>query len=839
MTVLKNQKIIGLTEEQVEKARDKYGKNQLTIEKDCSIFKKIVEVLKEPMFILLLITATIYFILGEPRDGIIMLIFVIFIIGIDVIQEWKTDKKLEALKDLSAPKIKVIRNDEEQIINSSDLVPGDVMIIIEGTKIPADGIILKANDLCIDESTLTGEAECIWKECLEKDNKEYWKKNYCYAGTLVKQGIGYIKVDKIGVNTEYGKIGFSIANANNHNSSPLQKQTGKLVKVCSYIAAILFLLVCIFTFIGTRDELLKDRIIESILAGVTLAMAMIPEEFPVVMTVFLSMGAWRLAQKKSLVRKLSSIETLGAISVLCVDKTGTITMNKMEVTEIWSLHGDKENTIKVMGMACEEEAYDPMEKAMLRFCEANNLSSKELFKGKLIKEYSFTNERKMMAHIWKENNFIMVTAKGSPEKIIELCKLDRNERNKIQNKVYKMSLKGLRVLAIAQQIIEKESSIPNEIEDCKLEFLGLVGLQDPPREHINMEINKCLKAGIKVVMITGDNGITARSIASKIGINNNDKIITGDMINSISDEELRELVNEVTVFSRVVPEHKVRIVKAYKYSGKVVAMTGDGVNDAPALKYADVGIAMGKSGSQVSAEAADLILLDDNFSTIVETIKDGRRIYENIKKAIAYIFTIHIPIAFSALLGSILGISSSNLFLLPIHVVLLELIIDPTCSIILERQPAEKDIMIGKARDPKENIISYKTLIKSSIQGIVLFIASFGTYYCCLINNLGADVSRSMGLCIIIISNLLLVHENSSMTECIYKNINLFFKDKVMFFILLATILGIVSILYTPLSSIFNLAPLNFIQISISFIIATISILWYEIVKIININKNK
>ncbi|WP_010297379.1 HAD-IC family P-type ATPase [Clostridium senegalense] len=824
----------GLTKEEVIKAQERYGKNQLIPEKKESFFLKILEVLKEPMFLLLILAAIIYFILGEPRDGLVMLIFVVGIISIDVIQEWKTDKTLSALKNLSAPNITVIRDGVECIINSEDLVPKDLMIINEGVKIPADGKLIKVSDLCVNESSLTGEAEGVWKCTDDSENKDYWKKDYCYAGTLVTQGSGIVLVDKIGADTEYGKIGIDIAKAPDM-PTPLQKQTGKLVKVCAIIAAVLFLLVCVITYINLSDHSLKDRIIESILSGITLAMAMIPEEFPVILTVFLSMGAWRLAKKKSLVRKLPSVETLGAVSILCVDKTGTITMNKMELSDTWTLNCDIKELSYVMGMACETDAYDPMEHAMLKYCEDNDISKKDLFSGNLIYEYSFTNENKMMGHVWEKDKKVIIAAKGSPEKILTLCNLKQEENKKVEEKIHSMSSKGLRVIAIGKMDIEDKSNIPTTLEECNLEFLGLIGFMDPPRESIKGDIENCIKAGIRVVMITGDNGITASSIAKQVGIPHSNEVITGDELDSMSNEVLRERVKEVSIFSRVVPEHKMRIVKAFKENGEVVAMTGDGVNDAPALKYADIGIAMGKKGSEVSREAADLILLDDNFSTIVDTIKDGRRIYDNIRKAIGYIFTIHIPIAFASLLGPLLGIKSSLLLLLPVHVVLLELVIDPTCSIVLERQRAEDDIMNRNPRNPNEGILTSKILIKSIIQGLVLFAASFGTYYISLKNNpLSANVARSMGLSIIIISNILLVQVNSSNKDFAYKSFMYLKKDPVMWLAIGGTFLGLAVILYSPISSFLSLSALSIKQLGTVVIISIISVMWYELVKLFN-----
>ncbi|MDP4156160.1 MAG: cation-translocating P-type ATPase [Bacillota bacterium] len=825
----------GLTSIEARERQEQYGKNELTSGKKEGFFLKALHTISEPMFLLLIAAAIIYFILGEPRDGAIMLIFVAGIINIEVFQEWKTDKTLAALKDLSAPHVKVIRDGTEMVIASADLVPGDLMLIAEGVKIPADGKVVRASDLCVDESSLTGEAEGVWKTTIEntEPSSDYWCKDYCYAGTMVLQGSGYVLVDKIGAATEYGKIGANIISVP-ESPTHLQKQTRNLVKICAGIASVLFLAVTIITWFNIPDHVLTDRLIESILSGITLAMAMIPEEFPVILTVFLSMGAWRLAKQQSLVRRLPSVETLGSVSVLCVDKTGTITMNQMTVRDTWALDHDNMKLCEIMGLGCETDAYDPMEKAMLTHCENIGITKEHLFAGELLSEYAFTNELKMMGHVWRHDGELIIAAKGSPERILGICTLNKTEMKTVEAKLTEMLKQGLRVIAVGISKIASEDDIPAELTDCSLTFCGLIGLADPPRKSVKEDISQCTKAGVRVVMITGDNGMTASSIAKQIGMPNSENFVTGDELNNISDEELRDLVKEVTIFSRVVPEHKMRIVRALKENGEIVAMTGDGVNDAPALKYADIGIAMGKRGSEVSREVADLILMDDNFSTIVHTIRDGRRIFDNIRKTVGYVFTIHIPIAFAALLAPILGIYPASLLLLPIHVALLQLVIDPTCSIVLERQPAERDIMERKPRNPKENILTAKTLVKSILQGFVIFAASFGTYYYILLQNPdNAPYARAMGLIIIMFANLFLVQVNSSDYDFVGQTIKRLVKDKVMWGVTIGTIAGILLVLYTSLHEFLNLAPLSVGQFLSALGISAVSVLWYEIVKLV------
>lgn len=825
----------GLTSVQVRELQDRYGNNELASQKKESFVKKVFHIICEPMFLLLLVAAIIYFILGEPRDGAVMLIFVVSMISIDVIQEWKTDKTLHALKDLSAPHITVIRDGREQDIQSTELVPGDLMVICEGIKIPADGFVIRCADFCVDESSLTGESEGVWKvpEQAEKPASDYWRKDYCYAGTLCIQGSGTIQVEKIGASTEYGKIGLGVMMAPKE-STPLQKQTDKLVKTCAVIAGFLFLFVGIFTWFNIADHKFGERLIESILSGVTLAMAMIPEEFPVILTVFLSMGAWRLAKKKSLVHKLPSVETLGAVSVLCVDKTGTITMNQMTVQKTWVASGAEHDFIETMGLGCETDAYDPMEQAMLTYCERHGITKESLFCNEFVKEYAFTNELKMMGHVWHIQDDFVIAAKGSPEKILTICDITEKELKIAKQQIYSLSSEGLRVIGIASAKLNNNEEIPTSMTECHLTLLGFVGLADPPRESVKNDIAICNRAGIRVVMITGDNGVTASAIAKKIGIPGCDRILAGDMLNQMDDMKLREAVKEVSIFSRVIPEHKMRIVKAFKENGEIVAMTGDGVNDAPALKYADIGIAMGKRGSEVSREAADLILMDDNFTTIVETVKDGRRIYDNIRKAVGYVFTIHIPIAFASLLAPLLKISPSALLLLPIHVVLLEVLIDPTCSVVLERQPAETDVMDRKPRDPKEKLLTGKLLLKSVLQGLTLFATSFGAY----IITLGghpehAYTARAMGISIIMIANLFLVQTNSSDYDFAFESAKRLAKDKVMWGVNILTLALLGVILYTPLSSFLKLAPLSSVQLLAVIGLAAVSVFWYEGVKLI------
>lgn len=825
----------GLSENEVRDSFEKYGPNELSQEKKETFFHRVLDIFKEPMFLLLICTAFIYFILGEPKDGIIMLVFVVFISGINIFQEWRTDKTLQALKDLSAPKVKVIRNSKLILVDSREITVEDLMIIEEGDRISADGIIVEMFDLGIDESTLTGESEVVWKKVKLNSEEEGqpWKKNVCYSGTSVTQGSAVVRVTAIGALTEYGKIGTALMSVA-MDSTPLEKQIKKVIKICAIIGLALFLLVTIITFISMKEPILMEKITHSILAGITLAMAMIPEEFPVILTVFLAMGAWRLAKKSSLIRRMPSVETLGAVTVLCVDKTGTLTQNRMTVQSVYYHCTEKVELLKYSLLGCETEPYDPMEKAILKFVREDSIDLELPSEKKLIYEYPFSSETKMMGHLWEIGGKLCLAAKGSPESILPLCALPEDVLRKVEAEQKNLAEQGYRVIAVARALDIK--SIPLKLSDNKLQLLGLLGLEDPPREAAAQAVSTCHKAGLRVVMITGDNGTTASSIAKKIGIENCENVITGPEIEVLSDEELRERVKVTNIFARVIPSHKMRIVKSFKDTGEVVAMTGDGVNDAPALKISDIGIAMGQRGTNVAKEAADMVLLDDNFATIVDTIKDGRRIYDNIKKAVGYVFVIHIPIALMALISPLLGIP---LLLLPIHIVLMELIIDPTCSIVFERQPAEVDIMERKPRSPEESLITKRLMTKSVLQGLSIFAAAFGSYvYLIRWTGWEATASRSFAITILVLSNLFLVYVNQSEKKSAFKAM-VKNKDKVVLYINTCIVLALILILYTPFgNSIAQLSPLSSLQVAVAFLISAAATFWWEAVKLLDKGKS-
>ncbi|MEQ3339780.1 cation-translocating P-type ATPase [Clostridium butyricum] len=816
----------GLNSEEVEKLQKKYGMNELVSQEKPNMLKKFLGVFKEPMFLLLLIAATVYFLLGTPKDGAIMLVFVGFVASITFIQEWKTEKTMNALKDLTSPKVNTLRNGKNILIKSTELVPGDVVFLSEGERIPADCIVLEPSNFSVDESILTGESEYVMKVSTTQSEKstDYWKKDILYTGTLCVFGKCTAIVKFTGINTEYGKIGKAISEAKDE-PTPLQKKVSILVKNIAIAGVILCISVMVASYFYSFD------ILNSILSGISLAMAIIPEEFPVVLTVFLSMGAYRLAKNNTLMRKISAVETLGSATVLCVDKTGTITQNKMKVKSIYSdgrifNNEDLKNQelSDLMVLSCEKDPYDPMEKAIL---EAANLSQLEtVYKYDLSKKIAFDSKTKRMANIYIKDNKYYVAVKGSAETVLGLCNLDKQTMDEINIEIDKMASNGLRVLALADCTSEE---VYEDLECYELTFKGLVGLQDPPKEGVEEAIKLCKKAGIRVVMITGDYSKTAMAIGEEIGLKFTDKVIVGNEIDSLSENELCEVLKSCDVFSRVIPEQKMKIVKALKKNGEIVAMTGDGVNDAPALKSADIGIAMGKRGTEVAKEAADMILMDDNFTTIVKSVKDGRRVYDNIRKAMVYILIIHIPIAAMAMFAPLFNLPP---LLLPMHIMLLELIIDPTCSIVFEGEPAEANIMENHPRPPQEPLLTRNLTIKVVLQGIIMFLAAFMPFHYMIDLGISSEYARSFSLITFIVANVTLVLVNRSNTELLYHLI----KEKgskVRLIVNSMALIMVFAIVYIPiLNGFFRTEKIGIYPLIIAIVLGFISTGWWEIVKI-------
>jgi len=819
----------GLSSIQAEGLLEEFGFNELVKNKKPNPLAKLISIFMEPMFLLLLGAAFLYILLKEPRESIIMMVFVLFIASITFIQEWRTEKTLHALKELTSPQVKVIRDGEKKVIPSINLVPGDLVVLEEGERIPADCEILEFSGFSVDESSLTGESEVVYKTTKEdadpEENTEHWKKYLLYAGTLSVSGQCVAIVQKTGVFTEYGKIGKAISETKDH-LTPLQQKTRKLVKSFAIGGLFLCALVIVFSYMYTRE------IVHSVLAGVTLAMAIIPEEFPVVLVIFLSLGAFRMAKQNALLRKTAAVETLGSATVLCVDKTGTLTKNQMTICHSYE-HPVKENMAhngfsykETLVLASDEDPFDSMEKAIQVF-SATNRSEIELKKSiEFYESYPFNTKIKMMANEYTYKDSYYLALKGSAESVLDLCNLDEKEYANIEFLIDKMANQGLRVLAVADSI----NKLPSDsLQSIRFTFKGLIGLQDPPKDGVPESIRICQDAGIRVIMITGDYSKTAKAIGKQIGLKFNEETITGDMIDNMNDEELSKAVTRCDIFSRVIPEHKMKIVSALKSNGEIVAMTGDGVNDAPALKLADIGIAMGKRGTEVAKEAADMVLLDDNFTTIVQSVKDGRRIYDNIRKAMVYIMIIHIPIAGSTLFAPLFGL---NQILLPIHIVLLELIIDPTCSLIFEGEEAESYIMKIPPRSPKEPLLVSMFLLKVILQGLCMLAATFIPFHYMFDSGYSIEIARSFALSTLIFSNIFLVLVNRSNTKYLFE----IFKEKqniARIWINGIAIAILLMVVYLPFfNSLFQTKPLSGLLISKAVLLGFIAVSWWEIIKL-------
>lgn len=805
----------GLTNNEVVISREKNGSNIQQQRKKESLINKILSIFKEPMFLLLIIAASVYFIVGEYGDGITMLIFVLAVCTIEFIQETKTDKALEELKKLSSLNVKVIRNGKKEIINSEEIVVGDIVILEEGDRVPADGKILYTQSLGINESSLTGESEIVYKN-KEEDLKNYFKLNMCYSGTDVVNGLGIIEVTSVGKNTEFGLIGQSLNNIKKEKT-PLERQINKLVFICTIVSITVFILTIIINYINHSELTLTKRLVDSLLAGITIAMATIPEEIPVILTVFLAMGSWSLTKKNTLTKNMKAIETLGTVNVLCTDKTGTITENKMIVEDIYT---NSETFIKTLYQSCPQVAYDPMEIALKKYCQEKEKTNT----GSITKEYPFKAETKMMGQIWNNKELCV---KGAYENVLPLCNLDKENYKQVKSKINEYSKEGYRVLAIAKN--DNLKNIPNSLTEAKLTFEGLVALYDPPRKGVKESLEECYSAGIRVIMITGDNGETAASIAKKINLNNYDEVITGLELEAMSDDELFERVKTTNIFARVYPNHKMRIVNALQRNNLIVAMTGDGVNDAPALKKANIGIAMGQRGTNVAKESADIILLDDNFNTIVKAIGKGRSIYKNIQSAISYVIAIHIPLALLSLFVPIFKLPT---LLLPIHVMLLELLIDPTSSIIFQRIKPTPSIMLEKPRNIDEPILNLKTTIRNILQGILIFIVTFITYLYLIKNNTNINLSITITYTILVLSIILIAYQLKSNNSTI-KSFLEGLKDKISLMVNTTILLGLLLLIYIPfLNKTANTHPLELKHWIYIILLSLLAVLPFDIMKI-------
>jgi len=830
----------GLTSSQAKEKLKKEGYNNLPSSKSKNIFSIALGVIKEPMFILLVTCGSLYLFLGNLQEGLTLLGFVFLIMGIEFFQKRKTEKALDALKELANPKALVIRNYEEKIIPSSEVVVDDIIIFVEGDRVPADAIVIQSINISVDESLLTGEAVPVRKQVWDGIQKITHPGGddlpFVYSGSMIVHGNGIARVTSTGINTEIGKIGKALESIKEESTKLKIEMTALVQKIT--IVAIIFSALVIVAYYFTRGNLL-----DGVLAGITLAMAILPEEFPVILTIFMALGAWRMSQNKVLTRKSSTIETLGAATVLCTDKTGTLTYNKMTVAELFNgidyeiigkdnqLNSEFHELIEFGILSSQINPFDPMEKAItdlgnLFFKETEHIHSN----WKMIKEYSLSKELLAMSRVFSQNktNEVIIASKGAPEAIFDLCHLNTKTKAKMLLAVENLASKGLRVLGVAKAKISS-TELPESQHDLKFEFIGLIGLADPIRKNIKQSISECYKAGVRVIMITGDYSITAKHIAQEIGLKNPNNCITGDDLQLMTDKDFSEKIKTTNVFARVFPEQKLKIVEALKKNKEIVAMTGDGVNDAPALKSAHIGIAMGKKGTDVAREASSLVLMDDNFSSIVATIKMGRRIYDNLQKALGYTFAIHVPIAGLSLIPILLG--NFPLILWTVHIVFLEIIIDPACTIIFEAEKEDKNIMNKPPRKTNESFFGINKIGLSCLQGGTILIISLLIYFIGLYFNYNEKEVRTMTFVTLIVSNLAIIQTNRSWTNNIFKIIAT--PNKAVLWVIGGAIFFLILILNTSFFlDLFQFQHISLIKIGICSIAGISSILWFELYKL-------
>lgn len=831
---------LGLTEAEAATRLSAEGFNELPSARARSFWRTALEVLREPMLLLLVATGVVYVLLGDPLEAGALLIAVFVIIGITLVQERKTENALHALRDLSSPRALVIRGGVRMRIAGREVARGDIAIISEGDRVPADGVLLESRNILVDESLLTGEsvpvAKAAGSHTSTMDRPGGNDTPFVFSGTLVVKGQGIVEVLATGSHTELGKIGKFLGSLQTE-STRLQQETNRLVKIFVVVGVILCVAVVVIFGLTRREWL------HGVLAGLTLAISMVPEEFPVVLTVFLALGAWRISRQQVLTRRMPAIETLGAATVLCVDKTGTLTMNRMSVRMLsannqWLEIGDSRREIpedfheilEYSILASSRDPFDPMEKAFRELGNRFPQFSEHLHPDwKLIREYPLSPQLMAMSRVWEGpgDRGRRIASKGAPEAIVGLCRLSPQVEAGIQEAVKQMASRGLRVLGVARS--EFSGNLPDNQRALPFNFVGLVGLADPLRPSVPAAIEECHRAGIRVVMITGDYPVTAENIAAQAGLENRDSVLTGAELEMLSDSELKERISSVDVFARVVPEQKLKIVNALKSSGEVVAMTGDGVNDAPALKAADIGIAMGNRGTDVAREAAALVLLEDDFSSIVNAIRQGRRIYDNLKKATRFIMAVHVPIAGVTLTPLLLG---WPMLLMPLHVVFLELIIDPACSIAFEAEPEERTVMARPPRDRNEKLFGRACILLGLFQGFAVFVSAILIYGAFLHVGRDEGVARAAAFSSLVFGNLALIFTNRSNTRTILETLGS--KNPFLWVIVVGSVTTLVVVLYVPVfRTLFHFSPLSLTDFFIAVFASLLGVAGFEGLKVL------
>jgi len=807
----------GLTGAQVERLRQQHGWNELPKENKDRVWRTIRDIVFEPMFAVLLLACGLYLLLGDWEQGLLMLAGMVFVGAISFFQDIKSNRALEALRQYTEPRVSVVREGTVRLVQSRELVPGDLMILEEGNLIPADGWVVRCNDLRVNESDLTGESVPVDKNGSDGVSQ----------GTTVNSGQGYIRITATGATTRLGKLGRSLTSIAT-SKTLLQKQIGRFVTIMAWLGGSVFLVLLLVNYGHTRD------LLRSILVGLTLAMAIIPEEIPVAFSSFMALGAWRMAKLGIITRQPVTIENLGAVSVICLDKTGTITENRMRVVAIYDEVTRRQEQyefaspaelLRIARLASEKDPFDAMEQAIVEACP--DPAPGEPYPP-MIHEYPLGGKPPMMTHVYLTKNGILATGKGAPERIFSVCRLSGVERSRVEAITEKMAADGYRVLGICKARLA-QASFPAAQNDFDWQFAGLVALFDPPRKNISREFERWRKAGIRILLVTGDYAATAMNIASQVGITAVGDVVTGDRVMNSDENEMRQLVRDRTLFVRMFPEAKLKLVEALKENNEIVAMIGDGVNDGPALRSAHIGIAMGKRGTELAREAADLILTDDDASKVTEAITQGRKIYYNLKKAIRYIVSIHVPIIVTATLPLLFNWKYPNIFS-PVHVIFLELIMGPTCSVFFENEPVEPGFMNRPPRLRRSNIITGRELGISLSQGAFIALGILLLYHYYMMKEYPLPYVRTMVFFTLVTANIFLTLVNRSFQESILRTVR--YHNRLAPIALSASLVFLGSLAFIPLMrEAFGLLPMRATDYAVATGVGMVSALWLEVYK--------
>jgi len=821
----------GLNDNEVIASRTQHGNNSISDEKTGILGQVVRDVITEPIFLLLVSTALLYIILGEWQEAIIMLIALAIVSCISLYQEQRSRSAIAALRSFTAAKVRAYRNGTETLLAQEDLVVGDIILLEDGDIIPADGMLLHSHDLSVNESLLTGESVPVYKTPASENN-------LVLRGTLVVAGACTAKVTAVGIHTDFGKLGRSLRQVETPKT-PIQKQIRDFIRIMVLAGAIAFLIVCVMQYMLSGDFIL------SILQGLTLAMSILPEEIPVAFSTFMALGSFRLYKYNVIVKSPYTIETLGAATVICIDKTGTITENKMELHRIFDIADMRSHDLRALNpstriileyamWASETDPFDPMEKSIHHIYASNSeVDLRSTFK--MVHEYPLDGSPPMMTHVFKYQDAYKIGCKGGPETVLSYCDCPAELKSLILLESEKLAAEGYRVLAVASAVYP-EDGLPDTQQKFSFTLLGLLAFYDPLKKNIPEVLHAMYAAGLQVKMITGDASSTAQAIARKAGMQDPEKKLSGRDVMLMSDLELQQAVQETNVFARMHPDAKLRVVEVLKKNNEVIAMIGDGVNDAPALKAAHIGIAMGTKGTETAKKAASLILVDDDLSMLTEAVASGRRIYQNLKKAIRYIISIHIPIILIVMLPLVLGWKFADIFN-PVHVIFLELIMGPTCSIVFEREPMEKFILRKGPRKSGKGFFHFRELQLSIIQGLCITTACLGMGYYFMQQGNSEIFVRTIVFTILIWSNLFLTLVNRSFHQSIFVTIR---QHNPLIPLILSISLAIwtAAVYLQPARDIFSLTTLRPSEILLCVGTAMAGTLWIELLKSIRRKRN-